>query len=224
LAEAQRRWPPFSLESVVESRARIFGHSLHQILIVFPLGLLVASVGFDLLGVVTHIPRWWLTSYDVTIAGLLGGVVAAVAGAIDYWAIPVETRARRIGRLHGMASVVVLVLFAASASLRASTPSVLHPLALALSLAGATLAGGAGWLGGELVTRMGIGVADDAGVNAPGTFERRVTDNHQHVRVQSLAEQRAPDATRRPIETTAATPVTTTASPRPVPSPPVAGS
>lgn len=189
----------------MESRARIFGHSLHQILIVFPLGLLVASVGFDLLGLATHNPRWWLTSYDVMIAGLLGGVAAAVAGAIDYWAIPVETRARRIGRLHGMGSVAVLLLFAASASLRGGAPSVLHPVALALSLAGAALAAGAGWLGGELVTRMGVGVADDAGLNAPGTFERRTVPDHQRPREQRPADQSAADqrtADRRPFETT----------------------
>jgi len=29
-----------------------------------------------------------------------------------------------------------------------------------------------GWLGGELVARMGVGVDDDAGLNAPGSLDR----------------------------------------------------
>jgi uncharacterized membrane protein len=169
----------------------MLGHSLHQILIVFPLGLLVASAGFDLLGVMARNPRWLVTSYDITIAGLLGGIAAAIAGAIDYWAIPVGTRARRIGRLHGMGSIGVLLLFAASASLRAGAPSVLHPLALALSLIGAALAAGAGWLGGELVTRMGVGVADDAGLDAAGTGFTK----HPTAMCQRPAERRSSEAT-----------------------------
>jgi uncharacterized membrane protein len=63
--------------------------------------------------------------------------------------------------------VVVVALFAVSWLLRAGAkgwkPSV---LALVLSFAGAVLAGVTGWLGGELVERLGVGVDQGADVNA----------------------------------------------------------
>lgn len=150
----------------MESRARVFGHSLHQIVIVFPLGLFMTSVGFDALTVITGETRWLATSYNIMVVGLIGGVVAVVAGYIDYLAIPAGTRAKTIGRVHGIGSVLVMLVFAASAVVRSAHPLVPSVLSFALSATGAVLAGVAGWFGGELVTRMGIGVADGAHVDA----------------------------------------------------------
>ena len=152
----------------MESRAQLFGHSLHQILIVFPLGLLNTGVAFDVLRLITHEARWSAISYYITIAGLLGGTAAIVAGSIDYWAIPRNTRAKRIAQFHGLGGIGVVLLFAGSVYLRASDPFVVRPMALGLSFAGVLLAGVAGWLGGELVIRMGVGVADGAHLNAGG--------------------------------------------------------
>jgi len=156
----------------VESRARVLGHSLHQILIAFPLGLLVTSVGFDAMALVTGAAQWLLISYYTMIVGLLTGGVAAIAGAIDYFAIPAGTRAKRVGLVHGSTSLVMLLLFAMSAFLRTAHPLSFHPAAFTLSLIGLMVSGLAGWLGGELVTRMGVGVADGAHLNAEMTSLR----------------------------------------------------
>jgi hypothetical protein len=43
-----------------------------------------------------------LRSYWMIAAGIVGGLAAAIFGYIDYRAIPVDTRARRVGRIHGM--------------------------------------------------------------------------------------------------------------------------
>jgi uncharacterized membrane protein len=150
----------------LESRARIFGHSLHQILIVFPLGLLTTSVGFDLAGLMTRESHWLLTSYEMMVVGVAGGAIAGVAGYVDYRAIPPNTRAKKIGRWHGLSSLVVLLIFALSAWVRTPDPEAFRTAGFVLSFAGVALAGIAGWLGGELVTRMGVGVIDGAHVDA----------------------------------------------------------
>jgi len=155
--------------SPLESRARLFGHSLHQILIVFPLGLFNTSVGFDMVRLITRKAHWSEMAYYIIVAGLLGGVAAVVAGCMDYWGVPPGTRAKRIARMHGVGSTMVMLLFAGSAYVRSDDPLAFKPVAFGLSLAGVALMGIVGWLGGELVTRMGVGVADDAGLNAPGT-------------------------------------------------------
>jgi hypothetical protein len=45
-------------------------------------------------------------------------------------------------------------------------------VALVFSFVGAALAGFTGWLGGELVERLGVGVDDDAGIDAPSSLFR----------------------------------------------------
>ena len=37
----------------------------------------------------------------------------------------------------------------------------------------------AGWLGGELVERLGVGVDPEAHVNAPSSLARKRTDDHR---------------------------------------------
>jgi uncharacterized membrane protein len=54
--------------------------------------------------------------------------------------------------------------------MRRENPTAPAGLALVLSFAGAGLALITGWLGGELVSRLGIGVAEGANVNAPSSL------------------------------------------------------
>jgi uncharacterized membrane protein len=163
----------------VESKAQVLGHSLHQILIVFPLGLLTTSAGFDVLGLLTRETRWPVMSYYMILVGLLGGVAAIVCGYIDYRAIPDHTRAKRIGRLHGWGGLVMMLFFTISAYLRSTNPAVVHPAALACALAGLLLITITGWLGGELVSRMGVGVTDHATLDTPSSFARQTPPPHQ---------------------------------------------
>jgi uncharacterized membrane protein len=150
----------------MQSRARLLGHSLHQILIAFPLGLLGMSVAFDIMRLVTGDRMWSMVAFYMIGAGVLVGLAAATAGLIDYLAIPAGTRARRIGRMHGILSFVLVVLFACSWLIRRPDSSAVVVSALVLSLAGGALLALAGWLGGELVTRMGVGVDDGAHLDA----------------------------------------------------------
>ena len=154
----------------MESRAKLFGHPIHQMLIVFPLGVLAMSLIFDLIGRFAGLPGLHEAAYYMIAAGVVSGLVAAVFGLIDYLAIPSGTRAKRIGRLHGIGNVIVVVLFAASWFLRRDDPAQPAILAIVLSAAAAALGGVTGWLGGELVGRLGVGVDDGANLDAPSSL------------------------------------------------------
>jgi uncharacterized membrane protein len=162
----------------MESKARLLGHSIHQILVAFPLGLLGTSVVFDAIGLAMHSDVWSLVAFYMIGAGVLGGLGAALFGFVDYLAIPGNTRAKRIGRLHGLSSFVLLVLFACSWYLRMESspaPSFRPPMAaLVLSFGGAAFAALAGWLGGELVSRLGVGIDDGAHLDAPSSLVQPV--------------------------------------------------
>ena len=90
----------------MESRAKAFGHPIHPMLIVFPLGLLATALGLDV-------------AYAITERQALG--------IASYWNIA-------IGVVAGLLAVVT------------------------------------GWLGGELVARLGIGVDRDAHLDAPSSL------------------------------------------------------
>src|SRR5512133_1540936 len=148
----------------MESRAKLFGHPIHQMLVVFPLGLLAMAVVFDLVSLALAQGYWSETAYPMIAAGVVTGLLAAPFGAIDWLAIPSGTRAKRVGAIHGLGNVVVVGLFAASWLLRYDQPTVPGWGSFSLSLIAVLLALFTGWLGGELVDRLGIGVDDRANV------------------------------------------------------------
>jgi uncharacterized membrane protein len=157
----------------MESRAKLFGHPIHQMLIVFPLGLLATSFIFDMVYLATGNGRFADISFWMIASGIIGGLVAAVFGLIDFLAIPKFTRAKRIGALHGIGNVLVTGLFAVSWLLRYDVPAYPEAAPLVLSGLAVMMALVTGWLGGELVDRLAVGVDDGAHLNAPSSLSRR---------------------------------------------------
>jgi uncharacterized membrane protein len=163
----------------MESRAKALGHPIHQMLIPFPFGLLATAVIFDIIYLFVGNPSTAntlsLVAFWMIAAGIVGGLVAAPFGLIDYLAIPTGTRAKSVGLLHGVGNVFVLVLFAVSLWMRYTSPAVAQThqpttVAFIIGLVAFALAGVTGWLGGELVDRLGVGVDDGAHLDAPNSL------------------------------------------------------
>jgi uncharacterized membrane protein len=157
----------------MESKAKLLGHPVHPMLIVFPLGLLATAVGFDIVGLVSGDSSWFGISFWMIAAGIVGGLLAAVFGLIDWWAIPAGTRAKTIGLWHGIGNVIVVLLFIASWFMRKPLPAQPSTGALTLSFIAVALALITGWLGGELVDRLGVGVDRGAHLDAPSSLSGR---------------------------------------------------
>jgi uncharacterized membrane protein len=158
----------------VRSRARFLGHPVHPVLITFPLGLLPIAVVFDLMAWISGTTLWADLAFYLIAAGTLGGLLAAVFGLIDWLAIPRGTRARAIGAWHGLGNLLVVTLFAISWALRVMYSS--GPVSRLLALIGLGIALVTGWLGGELVTRLGVGVDPGAHLNAPNSLSGEPAD------------------------------------------------
>jgi uncharacterized membrane protein len=154
----------------MESRAKLLGHPIHPMLVVFPLGLLGMAVIFDIIRLAFGAAGLARSSYDMIAAGVITGLLAAIFGLIDWLAIPTGTRAKSIGAWHAIGNVVLVLLFAASWWLRHGDPMRPSTLAFILGLIGLGLALVTGWLGGELVDRLGVGVDDGANVDAPSSL------------------------------------------------------
>jgi uncharacterized membrane protein len=158
----------------MESRAKILGHAAHALLIVFPLGLLATAVIFDVIYLFTGNPNLALVSFWMIAAGIVGGFVAAPFGWWDWFYIPKGTRAKSVGLVHGAGNMLVLLLFIITWWIRrGAVDHAPSATALLFSFGGAGLALVTGWLGGELVERLGVGVDKGAHLDAPSSLSKR---------------------------------------------------
>jgi uncharacterized membrane protein len=139
----------------MESRVKLFGQ----------------AVIFDILYLATDNPVLSTVSFYMIAAGVVGGLLAAIFGLIDWLSLPNNSRAKAIGLWHGIGNVVIVTLFAVSWLLRGNNANfVPDTLALLLSFAGVAMALVTAWIGGELVYRLGVGVDPGANVNAPNSL------------------------------------------------------
>jgi uncharacterized membrane protein len=164
----------------MHARIRVLGHPVHPMLVMFPAALLVTGTFFDLLWLISDNGVFGEVGFWTISVGILGGILAALTGFADWTKIPAGTRAKRVGRLHGLLNALVLILFAVAWSVRVD--NVGHAAAggtFAIELIAVLVATGAAWLGGELVDRLGIGVDPDAHPDAPSSVaprQRRSSD------------------------------------------------
>lgn len=155
----------------MEARAKLLGHPIHQMLIPIPLGLFTVAILVDLVSLFADVGVLMQVSFWNLAIGVIGAVIAAVFGALDWTRIPRGTRARSIGTLHGVGNVVVAALLGIAVWIRAGQPGRgLTAGALALEIAGLVLLLVTGWLGGELVDRLGVGVDPGAHLDAPSSL------------------------------------------------------
>src|SRR5437763_4651938 len=162
----------------MDAKAKLLGHPIHQMLIVFPLGLLATSFFFDIAWLITKRSDLAAVSFWTIFAGILGGLTAALFGLIDWLAIPKNTRARFIGAWHGSGNVVVVALFAASWWLRYRNAHLPVTSAIVLSGVAVCIALVTGWLGGELVDRLSVGVDEGANLDAPSSLRSKSARDH----------------------------------------------
>lgn len=167
----------------MESRVKAFGHPVHPMLIVFPAGLFTSTVIMDILYLIFHNPVLATVAFYMMIIGVVGGLLAAIFGFIDWSGLPNNSRAKSIGLWHGLGNFVIVVLFATSWFLRRGSPNfVPGGLALILSFAGILLALVTLWIGGELVYRLGVAVDPGANVNAPSSLSESHVTNTERMR------------------------------------------
>jgi nitrite reductase/ring-hydroxylating ferredoxin subunit/uncharacterized membrane protein len=143
----------------MRSRASFKGHPLHPALIPFPFAFLFGALAFDVAGMLLEVEGLWITGYYLAPAGVLMALVAAVPGAVDYFAtVPPRSSGKRRATKHALVNLGAVALFALAWYVRGH-PQVPPELGtLVVQGAGAVLLVMGGWMGGTLVYRNQIGV------------------------------------------------------------------
>ncbi len=141
------------------STIAIAGHPLHPMLVNFPITFLVTLVATDLAYLWTKQAFWAQVSYWLIIAAFVTGVVAALAGTLDFLLTP-KIRKFVGSWMQFMSGIMAGAVVGAMLVWRWGDPvASLLPWGLAFSLLNFVVVGLAGWLGGSLVFEHGIGVS-----------------------------------------------------------------
>ena len=93
----------------VRCATAIFGHPIHPMLAVFPIGFLVGALATDLAFWGTSAPFWARASEWLLGAGIVMGAVAAVAGLIEFVTIS-RVRSLVAGWVHFRRNATAILL------------------------------------------------------------------------------------------------------------------
>jgi uncharacterized membrane protein len=141
------------------STAQIANHPIHPMLVPFPIAGFVGALATDIAYSMTEQMMWANFSAWLIVVGLIMGVLAAIAGLIDFLSNRL-IRAQRPAWPHMLGNVLVLVLafFNALVHSRDAWTSVV-PTGLILSVIVVLILPVTGWLGWSMVYRYGVGVS-----------------------------------------------------------------
>ncbi|MEX0655082.1 MAG: DUF2231 domain-containing protein [Phycisphaeraceae bacterium] len=157
----------------VHSKARLFGHPLHPMVIPFPIAFLCGALVTDLVYWGTGDAFWARMSLWLIVGGFVTAFAASVLGMIDFFTIP-RARSHAAGWVHAVGNFAVILLAILNAALRWPAPEarVLWG-GLTLSAIVTVLLIVTGWVGGELSYRYKIGVMDAPSPEAEQQAMRR---------------------------------------------------
>jgi nitrite reductase/ring-hydroxylating ferredoxin subunit/uncharacterized membrane protein len=143
----------------MKSTAHVKGHSLHPILVIFPIASFVGTLVFDVLGWINSNYSFHATAYYLNITGLATALLAAVPGLIDFiYTVPPDSTANKRGARHAIINIVVLILFGIALGYRLESAQPSMPLLAGLEAIAVGLLMVSGWMGGTLVSRNQIGM------------------------------------------------------------------
>ena len=172
----------------MKSRASIKGHPLHPMLVTFPIAFFTGTLIFDVIGFVNDDPGFNQAAMYLSVAGLCGGVLAAIPGLIDYiFTVPPKSTGKKRAAKHGITNVGVLICFGTALFYRSSADNPTLSVILGLEIAGEVLLFFAGWMGGTLVYRNQIGV-NPRYANAGKWKEEYLTATNGQVEINNIDE------------------------------------
>ena len=99
------------------SKAKIAGHPIHPMVVVFPIALYTATVAALLAFLATADSFYYRAAMVASLAGVAMALVAVIPGAIDLLALPRYSRARATAIRHASFAVLTTGIFAVCGAL-----------------------------------------------------------------------------------------------------------
>ena len=128
-------------------------------LIAFPIGLWIFSLVCDIVyHAGGHNVFWKAVAFYSMAGGILGALLAAIPGFIDYLSLT-DYQAKRIATTHMILNLTVVAMFLFNLGIRYNAAPSGEIFSVMLSVVAIGLMAISGWLGGALVFEHHVGVA-----------------------------------------------------------------
>jgi uncharacterized membrane protein len=138
--------------------ASIRKHPIHPMLVVFPIGLWIFSLVCDLIyHAGEHNLFWKGVAFYTMVGGVIGALLAAVPGFIDYLSLR-ERRTKTVATTHLVLNLIVVLLFLFNLGIRYNAAPENEVFEVFLSIVAIVILAVSGWLGGSLVYLHGVAI------------------------------------------------------------------
>lgn len=133
------------------------GHPIHPMLIVAPAALIPFGLILDVMHKVSGKQSHADAAYYSKVGGLVGGLAAGAAGAMDYLTIEPQTEVKQTANVHALLNIGALILTGINL-MRARSAT--HQPSESIALSGLATAGVmiSGWYGARMVYEQGVRV------------------------------------------------------------------
>lgn len=147
----------------MQGKATLGNHPIHPMLVGFPIGFFGAVLISDVISIWGNGAFWSQVSVWLIAFGVIGALVAALFGFIDYFTAPMPDDVRRTATTHMVLNLIVVALYTAAFFVRYANP--VSTLGYVFTYVGLALLVASGWYGGHLVYVGLVGTKDPGKLN-----------------------------------------------------------
>ncbi len=144
----------------MQGKATLMGHPIHPMLIPFPIAFFAGALISDIISHFSDNGLWPNMSLALIGFGIIGALVAAVFGFVDYATAPMSETAKKTATTHMAMNLLVVGIFVAAYFIRAGHPP--SAFGYILTVLGVLVLLVSGALGGHLSYHFGVGVEMEA--------------------------------------------------------------
>ena len=147
----------------MKSKAAIGNHPIHPALVAIPIGAFVLALIGDIATTATQSGFWYTFALACIGIGIVGALLAAAFGFIDYFSVPMNPRAARLATIHMSMNLIAVVLYIITFFLRLNAAAFQTSRwggAMALEVIALVILGTSGWLGGQMAYVHRVGVVE----------------------------------------------------------------
>jgi uncharacterized membrane protein len=126
-------------------------------LVHFPIVFWSCAVAADVIGLFTHSSLAAELGFGTLALGCISGLLAMIAGVLDFQDVPKDSRARDPAVIHLMTMCSAWLIFLVALALRGYPPTPVSVAAVIASAAGFLVMAYGAWQGGKLVYEFGVG-------------------------------------------------------------------
>ena len=143
----------------MQGKATIAGHPVHPMVVTFPIGCFVAAIVCDIISIWAGPAFWAPMASWLLVFGIIGGLVAAFFGFVDYLTAPMTAQAKNVAAWHMTLNIAVIVIFGVACAVRFHDHT--SVAGYALTVLGIIVLCIAGALGGDIAHRHLVGSSED---------------------------------------------------------------